>query len=62
MLKTQASHRLTRKRSSPLTLRSRRLPGWALPVIGGTLVAGLVIIWMTSALWFFNTVDFRGYH
>jgi hypothetical protein len=31
-------------------------------VIGGTLVAGLVIIWMTSALWFFNTVDFSGYH
>ena len=25
-----------------LALRSRRLPGWALPVIGGTLVAGLV--------------------
>jgi len=45
-----------------LALRSRRLPGWALPVIGGTLVAGLVIIWMTSALWFFNTVDFPGYH
>ena len=45
-----------------LALRSRRLPGWALPVIGGTLVAGLVVIWMTSALWFFNTVDFPGYH
>jgi len=45
-----------------LALRSRRLPGWALPVIGGTLVTGLVIIWMTSALWFFNTVDFPGYH
>ena len=45
-----------------LALRSRRLPGWALPLIGGTLVAGLVVIWMTSALWFFNTVDFRGYH
>ena len=53
-------------RESPATkllaLRSRRLPGWALPVIGGTLVSGLVIIWMTSALWFFNTVDFPGYH
>ena len=45
-----------------LALRSRRLPGWALPVIGGTLVAGLVVIWMTSALWFFTTVDFPGYH
>ena len=45
-----------------LALRSRRLPSWALPVIGGTLVAGLVVIWMTSALWFFRTVDFSGYH
>ena len=31
-------------------------------MIGGSLVAGLVIVWMTSALWFFNTVDFSGYH
>ena len=45
-----------------LALRSRRLPGWALPVIGGTLVAGLVVIWMTSALWFFRTAHFTGYH
>ena len=35
-----------------------RLPRWALPVVGGTLVAGLAVIWLTSALWFFTTVDF----
>ena len=44
-----------------LALRSRRLPRWALPVIGGTLVAGLTVIWLTSALWFFTTVDFPAF-
>jgi hypothetical protein len=44
-----------------LVLRSRRLPGWALPIVGGTLVAALVVVWMTSALWFFTTVDIPGY-
>ncbi len=43
-----------------LALRSNRLPGWSLPVIGGSLVALLIGIWMTSALWFFTTVGFPG--
>ena len=59
MRRRRVRQRLPRRR---VPLRSRRLPGWALPVIGGSLVAGLVIVWMTSALWFFNTVDFSGYH
>jgi len=31
-----------------------RLPGWALPVVGGTLVAIVAVLWYTSALWYFN--------
>ena len=34
-----------------------RLPGWALPVVGGTLVATVAVLWYTSALWYFN--DFK---
>ncbi|MFF1442665.1 DUF6529 family protein [Streptomyces sp. NPDC058295] len=38
-----------------LLLRSERLPGWLLPVVGGLVFAVLTIIWLTSALWFFRT-------
>ncbi|MFI7501956.1 DUF6529 family protein [Streptomyces sp. NPDC049687] len=38
-----------------LLLRSERLPGWLLPIIGGIVFAALTIIWLTSALWFFRT-------
>lgn len=31
-----------------------RVPGWALPVVGGTLVATVAVLWYTSALWYFN--------
>lgn len=37
-----------------LTLRSRHVPGWALPLAGGTLFTVLVTVWFTSALWFFG--------
>jgi hypothetical protein len=37
-----------------LALRSRALPGWALPVLGGTVLAGLALLWITAALWFFT--------
>jgi hypothetical protein len=35
-------------------VRSRRLPGWALPVAGGTLVTIVAALWYTSALWYYN--------
>ncbi len=41
-----------------LALRTARLPRWALPVVGGSLFAALAVLWLTSALWFFTTVDF----
>jgi hypothetical protein len=38
-----------------LALRIDPLPKWALPVVGGLLVTLLTAIWLTSALWFFDT-------
>ena len=35
-------------------VRSRRMPGWALPVVGGVLFTVLVLAWATSSLWFFT--------
>ena len=37
-----------------LGLRSRGLPGWALPVLGGLVLTLLTLVWLTSALWFFT--------
>jgi hypothetical protein len=37
-----------------LGLRLRRLPGWALPILGGSVLGLLVVIWLTAALWFFT--------
>jgi hypothetical protein len=35
-------------------VRSRRLPGWALPVAGGLLVTLIAVMWYSAALWYFN--------
>ena len=35
-------------------VRSSRMPGWTLPVAGGTLVALVAVLWYTSALWYYN--------
>ena len=43
-----------------LVLRSDRVPGWALPAVGGLLVAALTGIWFSSSLWFFTTIGFPG--
>jgi Family of unknown function (DUF6529) len=37
-----------------LIVRSRRFPGWTLPLAGGTLVTVIAILWYTSALWYFD--------
>lgn len=37
-----------------LALRTGRLPGWAVPLLGGALFTVLVGVWTTSALWFFT--------
>ena len=41
-----------------LVVRSKSLPGWALPLLGGALFTIVVLLWLTSALWFFRTVGF----
>ncbi|MEY9964777.1 hypothetical protein ABIA33_002819 [Streptacidiphilus sp. MAP12-16] len=37
-----------------LLVRSRRLPGWALPVAGGLLLVSVGALWYTGALWYFD--------
>jgi Family of unknown function (DUF6529) len=37
-----------------LLVHSRRLPGWALPLAGGTLAILIGVLWYTSALWYYN--------
>ena len=37
-----------------ILVRSERVPGWALPVAGGLLLAILVGLWLTSSLYFFS--------
>ena len=37
-----------------LAVRTRRVSPWVLPVVGGSLFALVVLLWMTSALWFFH--------
>jgi len=35
-----------------------RMPKWALPVLGGAVFTAIVVVWGTSALWFFSTQGF----
>jgi hypothetical protein len=36
-------------------LTRKGLSGWVIPVAGGLVFFGLVYVWLTSALWFFQT-------
>jgi Family of unknown function (DUF6529) len=37
-----------------IVVRTRRMPRWALPMMGGLVFSALVGVWLTSALWFFQ--------
>ncbi|MFE4454635.1 DUF6529 family protein [Streptomyces sp. NPDC056796] len=37
-----------------IVVRSRRLPGWLLPVTGSLLVVCVALLWYTAALWALN--------
>lgn len=37
-----------------LVVRSKRMPSWALPIVGGVLFTLLIALWLTSSLWFFR--------
>jgi Family of unknown function (DUF6529) len=43
-----------------LIVRMRRYPVWVLPTAGGLLFTTLIVVWYTSALWFFSLVG-EGY-
>lgn len=43
-----------------IVVRSRRLPGWALPAAGGTLFTLVVVLWYSAALWYFDDFDAPG--
>jgi Family of unknown function (DUF6529) len=42
-----------------LALTRRGMPGWVLPVLGGLAFMLLVVVWFTSAFWFFSIFGFR---
>jgi hypothetical protein len=42
-----------------LLLPRKGLPGWALPLVGGSVFTALVVLWMTSSLWFFTTIGVK---
>ena len=44
-----------------LAVRSRRMPDWVLPVVGGLVFSLLVGLWLTSALWFFDNSGFPSF-
>jgi hypothetical protein len=41
-----------------LVVRDRSLPAWALPTAGLTLASLLLVLWLSSSLWYFTTVRF----
>ena len=42
-----------------LILPKRELPGWVLPVVGAVVFTVLVLVWFTSAYWFFSTFGIK---
>jgi hypothetical protein len=42
-----------------LSLTRRGMPGWVLPLLGGAVFALLVLLWFTSAFWFFSVFGLR---
>jgi hypothetical protein len=42
-----------------LVLPKRGVPGWVLPVLGAVVFAALILIWFTSAYWFFSTFGIK---
>lgn len=41
-----------------LAVKDHGFPGWLLPVAGGTMFAGLAVLWFTSSYWYFTEVRF----
>jgi hypothetical protein len=45
--------------SKVITLHTR-MPGWALPVLGGLTFTAVAVGWLTSSLWFLTTIGAPG--
>jgi Family of unknown function (DUF6529) len=43
-----------------LIVRTHGAPGWALPLAGGAMFSTLVVVWLTSALWFIDKQGWPG--
>jgi hypothetical protein len=43
-----------------VVVRSRRLPGLLLPVLGGVLFLSIALLWYTAALWALNDFSVPG--
>ncbi|KAB2973580.1 hypothetical protein F8R89_17145 [Streptomyces sp. SS1-1] len=43
-----------------VVVRSRRFPGWTLPLGGGLLFCAIALLWYTAALWQLNGFDSPG--
>lgn len=41
-----------------VAIKQHNFPGWVIPVFGGSVAAGLVILWATSSYWYFTEVRF----
>ncbi len=44
-----------------LALRSKRLPGWTLPLVGSITFTTLVVVWATSSAWWFANIEFPAF-
>jgi len=44
-----------------IVVETKNLPRLALPVAGGLLFSALVVVWLTSALWFFREFGFPSF-
>lgn len=44
-----------------VVVRSRRLPGWTLPTVGGLLVVAIALLWYSAALWQLNGQHLPGF-
>ena len=44
-----------------LAVRSRDLPSLVLPIVGGAVFTSLVVVWLSSAVWFWTDVEFPGF-
>jgi len=43
-----------------ISVRSRRMPGWALPVFGGLTFVAITVLFLTSSLWFWTKFSIVG--